>query len=366
MMHGTFLLADISGYTTFLSEVGIEHSKEIFSHLFNRMVALDRERWKVGNVAGDCLFLYSDSDQSAEETISYVRRIYEGFREGLEEIASGSTCRCGACDRTGNLAIKFVLHAGEFDTQEIAGRRELIGPSIVVAHRLLKNGVAAREYVLFGSSAAEVAAASGLAVERGRDVYGDIGEQSYTYVDLQPVREAFARSREIYLTEADADVAVSAEIGASPEFIWRLCMDLRNGPRWAPTLTEAETLTGDMEEAGSVHTCLHGDVKMVHWRVAVDRDGHRLTDRLYRVPIVGEMYQTFEMKPSAEGTRFTLYYRLAPGEVFEQGVTRAEYARALEEHTVRDVQGLKALCEAEVQGIAGTSVAKLDHPNSRL
>ena len=36
MTNGTFVLADIGGYTHFLSDVGIEHAKEITSHLFNR------------------------------------------------------------------------------------------------------------------------------------------------------------------------------------------------------------------------------------------------------------------------------------------------------------------------------------------
>jgi len=39
MTNGTFLLADIGGYTTFLSEVGIEHAKEITSHLLNGIPA---------------------------------------------------------------------------------------------------------------------------------------------------------------------------------------------------------------------------------------------------------------------------------------------------------------------------------------
>jgi len=41
-----------------------------------------------------------------------------------------------------------VVHGGAFDTQEIAGRKELIGFDIVVAHRLLKNSVPMREYAL--------------------------------------------------------------------------------------------------------------------------------------------------------------------------------------------------------------------------
>ena len=40
------------------------------------------------------------------------------------------------------LELKFVLHAGAFVIQDIAGQRELVGPEVVVAHRLLKSGAA--------------------------------------------------------------------------------------------------------------------------------------------------------------------------------------------------------------------------------
>lgn len=201
------MLADIGGYTTFLSDVGIEHAKEITSHLFNRMVEVNPEHWKVGNVVGDCLFMYSDSGESPDEIFSYVRLVYENFCESIEEVAAGSTCRCGACDRSADLALKFVVHRGEFDTQQIAGRQELIGSEIVVAHRLLKDSVPVREYALFTAPLSDVAKSSGLVATSCHDEYEDIGSVDYVYVDLQPAREAFEKGREVYLTEETADVS---------------------------------------------------------------------------------------------------------------------------------------------------------------
>lgn len=52
------------------------------------------------------------------------------------------TCRCTACSRVGGLDLKFVLHAGIYVVQSIAGSRELVGPEVVMAHRLLKNRAA--------------------------------------------------------------------------------------------------------------------------------------------------------------------------------------------------------------------------------
>ena len=52
------------------------------------------------------------------------------------------TCTCDACSRIDALELKFVVHAGPFVIQSIAGSRELSGPDVVMAHRLLKTSAA--------------------------------------------------------------------------------------------------------------------------------------------------------------------------------------------------------------------------------
>jgi hypothetical protein len=243
-----------------------------------------------------------------------------------------------------------VVHGGAFDIQAIAGRSELIGPDIVIAHRLLKNSVPMREYALVTTPLAGMAEASGLPATPGRDEYGDIGAVDYVYMELRGVREAYEKSREVYLTEDDADVAVSAEIDALPDFVWRIAMDFEKGPQWCPTLIEAETLSGTLEQVGSVHTCLHGDAgKMVHFRVAYDGGGRRFTDRLSNVPVVERMLQTGEAKPFAAGTKFTLYYSLKPGVPMTDEKTMSLVLDAVRQRAENDLRGLKTLCEAEAR-----------------
>ena len=47
-----------------------------------------------------------------------------------------------ACARIDTLDLKFILHAGEFVLQSIGGGQELVGPDVVMAHRLLKTHAA--------------------------------------------------------------------------------------------------------------------------------------------------------------------------------------------------------------------------------
>ncbi len=346
MPSGTFVLADIGGYTSFLSDVGIEHAKEITGHLLNGMFEVDSERWKLGDVEGDCLFVYSDSELAPGDVFSYLRRLYENFRESLQEVASGSTCRCGACDRSGDLTMKFVVHAGEFDVERIAGQQQLIGSDIIVAHRLLKNSVPPREYALMTGALAEVADASGLEVKEGRDDYDDIGAVDYVYVDFGGVRKAYHEKQAVFLSEADADVAVSIEIDAPPEYVWSCMKDAKLAPQILPTLTEFETLSGEMEEAGSVHTCLHGDgIRMIHYRVAYDAERRRVTDKLSHVPVVDRMLQTAEVEPCGAGSRFSFYYSIRPPTPIEDEEQRAGILNVVRMHAQGDLEGIKAYCE---------------------
>ena len=104
-------------------------------------------------------------------------------------------------------------------------------------------------------------------------------------------------------------------------------MDLEKAPQWAATLLEVETLSGTVEQVGSVHTCLHGGGgKMVHFRVALDQHLRRGTDRLWNVPFVNELYQTWEVKPSAAGSQFTLYYALRPGVPIDDGIEKSTFS----------------------------------------
>lgn len=350
---GTFVLADIGGYTTFLSEVGIKHAKEITSHLFNGMVKLNRRRWKLGNVVGDCLFLYTDSPEAPDDLFAHLRGLYEDFRASIAEIASGSTCRCGACDRSGDLALKFVVHAGEFDTQQIAGRRELIGSEIVVAHRLLKNSVPLREYALLTTPLADVAQASGLPAAAGRDEYQDIGTVEYLYLDLQPVREEFEKSREVYVSEEDARLAVTAEIDAPPEIVWGAYMDIDKRRQWQTTVREMEAISGEGGKVGEVHRCLHDDgVKMVHLTVAIDEATRRRTERVWIMPLVKDTYITMEAKPSPSGTRASLYAAFKPGIPIVSHIAMPIFIRMMKRDVEKDMRGLKAFCEAEARGSA--------------
>lgn len=156
--RGALLLADISGYTGFLQGVSDAHrdliveadepppAYAVLSHLLDTMVMAIGPTFRLAKFEGDAIFAVAEDGTADGETVlDCVRRCYASFRSRLAVAGSQWTCSCDACSRVGDLDLKFVVHHGAFVVQSIAGREELLGPDVNVAHRLLKNH--ARELV---------------------------------------------------------------------------------------------------------------------------------------------------------------------------------------------------------------------------
>ncbi len=244
---------------------------------------------------GDCLFLYNDSDDAIDGDVDHLRALYERFCEGIEEVVAGSTCTCGARDRSGALTIKFVVHSGEFDTQEIVGRTELIGPDIVVAHRLLKNTVSIREYALLTNAFGEAIDGCGYGCIASGDVYDDIGAVDYRYVDLAELQKDWRTRREVYLDDDGSDLFMAIDIDAPPQLVWDLSRDSDEATDVYPGLLELDPLTGPIMEVGGVRACLHGGFdKNVHQVVVVDHETRRTTHLISNVQVIERVIQTWE------------------------------------------------------------------------
>lgn len=345
--EGTFVLADIGGYTKFLTGVGIQHAKETTEHILNRLIKSAGGGWKVANVMGDCVFFYSEKREAPEATYRRLQAMHEAFQDTQLDITSGSTCRCGACDRSEDLSLKFVVHAGEFDVQNIGGRKELIGQDIIVATRLLKNSVPVREYVIATAAAAGVAEASGAPMQQGRDELESIGLMEYSYVDLGPVRDAYKRSKEFYVTAEEADLNIVGEIDAPAAVVWEAVTKLDKRRLWQVTISKMEHIQGPADAVGEVHSCVHGNAKFVHATTAIDHESMQQTERTWlSPPIMKDIYFTTQAIPVSENTsKCELRAIFKPAIPVISTLMRPLFIRLMKSDIKKDMAGLKELCE---------------------
>jgi hypothetical protein len=155
---GPLLLADIGGYTSFLRAVEDAHRDDAFagntvppayalvSSLLDGIIEAIVPPFTLAKLEGDAVFAWAADDERLPRGSALLRCIfdcYAAFRGRLEKVHEVWSCRCEACARVDTLDLKFILHAGPFVIQSIAGSTELVGPAVVMAHRLLKSGAGA-------------------------------------------------------------------------------------------------------------------------------------------------------------------------------------------------------------------------------
>jgi hypothetical protein len=154
----TLILADISGYTRFLGDVGVAHGEDMASGdvppayplmttLLDAIVGSLAPPFRLAKLEGDAVFGYADEGTLAmrgDSAVACLRACYERFQGHLRETQEAMTCSCWACSKVGDLDLKFVLHHGRYVRQAIAGSEELLGPDVTLAHVLLKNAVTKR------------------------------------------------------------------------------------------------------------------------------------------------------------------------------------------------------------------------------
>jgi hypothetical protein len=115
----------------------------MMSDLLDGIVGRVVPPFTLSKLEGDAVFAYAVDAAGLPRgaaMLSCLTECYADFRRRLDTAHAIWTCRCMACSRIDGLDLKFVLHAGPFVVQSIAGSQELVGPEVVMAHRLLKTG----------------------------------------------------------------------------------------------------------------------------------------------------------------------------------------------------------------------------------
>lgn len=154
--RGTIVLADISGFSGFLQGVADAHvdlivdadepppAYAIVSHLLDVLVAAMAPTFELAKLEGDAVFVVADEGTiRGADLVERFRTWYGTFQETRARAGELWTCTCAACSTLGGLDLKFIVHHGGYVAQSIAGREELLGASVNLAHRLLKNGARA-------------------------------------------------------------------------------------------------------------------------------------------------------------------------------------------------------------------------------
>ncbi len=159
LAHVQLAILDISGYTDFIVHrtVSLLHAEQVVSELLDAVVDRCRHPLTLNKFEGDAALLYAESGAdpgaAAAEVAAQLGSMFDAFAASRQRVAEARTaCNCDACSNVHGLRLKAFMHCGEVAIKPLHGFTELAGEDVILIHRLLKNDVDAREYVLVTSA----------------------------------------------------------------------------------------------------------------------------------------------------------------------------------------------------------------------
>ncbi len=329
-MNSLLLIPDISGFTRFVSETEMAHSRHIVSELLELIIDSDTLGMRVAEIEGDAVMFYlKDRVPSEKEIAELAERMFIRFHEHLKAYESRRICHCGACLMAESLTLKIVAHAGEMELIKVKDFLKPYGMEVILVHRLLKNDIPDGEYLLLtgavsgerrsgrpgGGGCGELP--SWVRFIPGSTRYDDLGDVSYRYAPLAPLMDMVEAPTEIVDFERIGNpVTRTIHVERSVADTYELVSDLDVRRTWNRSLTRIEYQKDRVNRIGTRHQCVvRGDLLNFE-TVSADFGADRLVygEHLDDPPLVAELALFYVLTARGTGTRISihLHYRAKP------------------------------------------------------
>ena len=273
--HGYLVLADISGYTSFVAGTELDHSHEILSDLLTTICSQVEKLLTIHKLEGDAVFAYAPERLIArgETILELVESTYVAFRDRQTSIKRSTTCTCRACQNIPSLDLKFILHHGDYILQQIRDIREMVGSDVNLIHRLSKNHVAEatgwRAYLMITEPCLEHLNLKLEDTYEQLESYEHLGEIKTINIDLHRRYKELSEQRHQFLTEKDAHLHFTVNFPTPPPVTWEWLQDPSRRNLWGGGV---HWYGGDRPKgragAGASNHCAHG--KSLSTEVTVD------------------------------------------------------------------------------------------------
>jgi class 3 adenylate cyclase len=264
--QGYFVIADISGYTSFVAKTELEHSHEILTELLQLLVEKFTPLMVISKLEGDAVFAYTAEGTftRGDTLLEFLEATYVAFRDKQMSMRHKTTCTCAACQNIPALDLKFIAHCGEFIVQNIGNVRELVGSDVNLVHRLLKNHVSEatgwRAYMMFTERCLNHLQLNLENAHMQMEEYEHLGEIKTYSIDLHKRYQEIVGARRITVDEKDADVIIRVDFPTPPAIAWDWIQDPIKRNVW--TRGHVHWTVGDRPQGrrgkGASNHCAHG------------------------------------------------------------------------------------------------------------
>lgn len=274
LREGALVIADISGYSAFVQQTEVDHSWSILHELLDTMVRSLAGRMDVSQVEGDAILFITGL--SAPEVITALEGTFVAFHRRLRDMHAVTTCPCNACANIGILKLKFVVHHGKFSRQRLGNVEQLHGPDVIIPHRLLKNDVPSKEYLLVTDAVLQLLPESDRQRFHPHTEEFDVGRIPCAYVEIADLWEHAQATERKRVTPEEAMLTSEVVVKAPRQSVYKRMLRPEVMQRYLFS-DDVEAVAGARgEDLGAEFHCHHGG-SLVNMRVVSLEPEHELT-----------------------------------------------------------------------------------------
>lgn len=318
---GYLLIADISGYTAFLTSSEQDHANGILKSLLTTLVEGVEDPLQLWRMDGDAVLAYTTSQPfpSGETFLTQCENLYNAFTLRRQDIIANTSCGCRACANVNDLDLKILAHHCDFEEMQIGPMKDISGAEVILVHRMAKTDVkeatGIRSYALFTDAAIKAMGIDATLVPYAQSIehFGDVEMHVY---DLAKAWEQFRAGRERhFLEESDGVYTFRTHLKAPPAVVWEALAAPELKQKWMQQMVSVsvENPAGRIGPGSDFH-CAH---ELADFRYSVtDWEPFEYFSTLMRDPGNPEltMHETYAFTPDENGTevRYTMGQVLDP------------------------------------------------------
>jgi hypothetical protein len=259
---GLIFIPDISGFTRFVNQTEIEHSRFIIEELLETIINSNQLGLKVSEIEGDAVLFYKFGDPpKVQELVQQVEKMFTEFHRQIRNYEYRRLCQCAACIKAIDLSLKVIIHYGEFSSYKVREFSKLLGKDIIVAHQLLKNDIDTHEYMLVTDRIPAEEELKDLPSwvnwSSGKKLT-EAGEVPYNYSMLTSLKESISPDPVPELELREKVKMVSASHEYDIDIISLLSVIGRYSDRalWQDGVKRVEQVTDKIPQLGTRHKCV--------------------------------------------------------------------------------------------------------------
>ncbi|MFI5131110.1 MAG: DUF2652 domain-containing protein [Chitinophagales bacterium] len=260
--RGLIFIPDISGFTRFVNETEIEHSRYIIQELLEVLINSNQIGLEISEIEGDAILFYKYGDAPELKAIyQQVEKMFCEFHRRLIAYEQRRICRCNACKSANDLTLKVITHYGEFTGYNVKNFSKLIGKDIILAHQLLKNDIDHHEYWLVTDGLMKDDLPTDLpqwVAWSSSTKQTDNGKVGFQYTHLGQLKDSIPADTlpQLEINDKVKMFSVSREIDAEINTLFYTMVDFSSRQNWQEGIKKTDEVSHTLTQIGTRHRCI--------------------------------------------------------------------------------------------------------------